>query len=511
MALRASLLTGVFLLAVVSAACSRRVERVLTTPDRAASLNEESFYLKVHMRNGDVYVLSDWQVDEGRRLVLGVGEHFDSHRALQSATTHEIPVADVALFETNVTRASPMVTVMAVITGVSAALTAACISNPKACFGSCPTFYAGDVLHAEGFSDAVAPSLERHDIDALFRVEPEGRTLTLRMTNEAYETHVVRAADVLVVPRPPGGRVFATSEGALWQATDLRAPSRCAASEGDCTAAVRAFDDDWRSSLADARDLATRETIALGFEAGAERAAGQQAVVISARQSFMTTFLFYQALAYMGRNAGFYLAELERGEPALRGKLGGAHALLGGIDVQVRDAQGAWRTAGTFYETGPLATDTQLVLLPEGADASELRLSLTQGYWRIDAVTLVTLGSQVTPQRVRPRAVLAPDQDAAGAHAALLDDARVLTTMPGDVYTLVYDLPGAPGAQELFLDSQGYYLEWMRDEWLPDESAAGLAMMLYFPELALRVLAPKFKQLEPTIEDMFWKSRYAAP
>lgn len=510
MALRAILLAGVFVLVVVSTACSRRVERSLTTPDRAASLDQESFYLKVHMRNGDLYVLSDWQVDEARRVVVGVGEHFDSHRALQSATTHEVRVDDVALFETNVTRTSPMVAVMAVITGVSAALTAACLNNPKACFGSCPTFYAGDVLHAEGFSDAVAPSLERHDIDALFRVAPAGRTLTLRMTNEAYETHVVRAADLLIAPRPPGGRVFATAEGALWQATDLRAPTRCAASEGDCAAALRAYDDDWRSSLADAHDLATRETITLGFEA-ADAAPGRQAVAISARQSFMTTFLFYQALAYMGRNAGFYLAELERGEPAVRSKLGGVHALLGGIDVQVRDAHGAWRTVGSFYETGPLATDTQLVLLPEGADARELRLSLTQGYWRIDAVALVTLGSQVAPQRVRPRAVIAPGKDAAGAHASLLDDARVLTTMPGDEYTLVYDLPGAPGEQELFLDSQGYYLEWMRDEWLADESAAGLAMMLYVPELALRVLAPRFKQLEPTIEDMFWKSRYAAP
>jgi hypothetical protein len=498
-------------LAVISAACSQRVERTLTTPDRAASLDEESFYLKAHMHTGDLYVLSDWKIDEARRLVIGVGEHYDSGRALLAVTTHEIPIDRVALFETNVQHDSPMVAVLAVVTGISVAVTAACLSKPKACFGSCPTFYVDGVLHAEGFSDAVSPSMERHDIDALPRVVPEGRTLTLRMTNEAYETHVVRAADVLVAPRPPGGRVFATSAGAMWQATDLRAPTRCAASEGDCTTTVRAFDDDWRSSVADARDLATRETIALAFEPGATPGTGQQAVVISARQSFMTTFLFYQALAYMGRKAGFYLAEIERGATAVPSKLAGMPALLGGIDVQVRDAQGAWRTVGSFYETGPLATDTQIVVLPEGADARALQLSLTQGYWRIDAVTLVTLGPQVTPQRIRPRAVIAPDKDAAGAHAQLLDDARVLAAMPGDEYALVYDLPGEPGAQELFLDSQGYYLEWMRDEWLADESEVGLAMMLYAPALALRVLAPKFKQLEPTIEEMFWNSRYAAP
>ena len=517
MSFRAHSLAGVFVLAVVSTACSQRVERGLTTPDRAASLSKRSTYLKVHMRNGDLYVLSDWQVDEARRVVVGVGEHFDSRRALLGVTTHEVSIDGVALFETNVQKSSPLIAVMGVVTGVSAAITAACLTNPKACFGSCPTFYVDGVLHAEGFSDAVTPSMEKHDIDALFRVEPEGRALALRMTNEAYETHVVRGADVLVAPRPPGGRVFATSAGELWQATDLRAPTRCAGHDGDCVAVVRAFDDAWLASAADGHDLATRETITLAFDespgagTGAASAAGQQAVVISARQSFMTTFLFYQVLAYMGSKAGFYLAEIERGEPGIQSKLGGMRALLGGIDVQVRDARGAWRTVGSFHEIGPLATDTQLVVLPEGADARELRLSLTQGYWRIDAVTLVTLGQQVTPRRLRPRAVIAPGKDAADAHARLLDDARVLTTMPGDEYTLVYDLPGEPGEQELFLDSQGYYLEWMRDEWMPEESAAGLAMMLYFPEVALRVLAPKFKRIEPTIEEMFWKSRYAAP
>lgn len=509
MSFRPSALAGVLVLAALAASCAQRVERTVTTPDLAGSLDQRSFYLKVHMRDGDLYVLSDWKVDEGRRMVLGAGEHFDSQRTLLSATTHEIPIDGVALFETNVQKKTPLITVLAVVTGVSASLTVACLSNPKACFGSCPTFYAGGVLHAEGFSDAVAPSLEKRDIDALFRVEPAGRELTLRMTNEAYETHVVRAVDLLVAPRPRGGRVFATSEGALWQATELRPPARCAGDEGDCAAKLRAFDDDWLAGAADAHDLAARETIALGFDRAEPDTAARRAVVISARQSFMTTFLFYQALAYMGSKAGFYLAEIERGQPAMRSKLAGMHALLGGIDVQVRDAEGEWRTVGSFEETGPLATETQMVILPEGADARELRLSLTRGYWRIDAVALVTLGDQVTPQRVRPRVVLAPGKDAADAHARLLDDARTLPTLPGDEYTLVYDLP--PGEHELFLDSHGYYLEWMRDEWLGEESAAGLAMMLYLPEVALRVLAPKFKQIEPTIEDMFWKSRYAAP
>ena len=50
------------------------------------------------------------------------------------------------LFETNKPESIPRnsLTVLAVVTGVSLAVTAMCLANPKACFGSCPTFYATD-------------------------------------------------------------------------------------------------------------------------------------------------------------------------------------------------------------------------------------------------------------------------------------------------------------------------------------------------------------------------------
>ena len=84
--------------------------------------------------------------------------------------------------------------------GISAAVTVVCLTNTKACFGSCPTFYAPEgermVLQAEGFSDSIAPSLERRDVDALFRTRPTGRDLQLRLTNEALETHVIKEANL---------------------------------------------------------------------------------------------------------------------------------------------------------------------------------------------------------------------------------------------------------------------------------------------------------------------------
>jgi hypothetical protein len=85
-----------------------------------------------------------------------------------------------------------------------------------------------------------------------------------------------------------------------------------------------------------------------------------------------------------------------------------------------------------------------------------------------------------------------------------------IVTQPGDAYDFTYQLPA--GAQyELFLDSRGYYLEWMRKEWLHETQPLAALKMLLDPAQALRDLAPAFKQLEPQAEALFWSSRYAHP
>jgi hypothetical protein len=95
------------------------------------------------------------------------------------------------------------------------------------------------------------------------------------------------------------------------------------------------------------------------------------------------------------------------------------------------------------------------------------------------------------------------------ARQRLLDSTLTLTTFPGDEYMLVYDLPGPAEDYELFVESRGYYIEWMRDEWLADEDMTRAAEMFLAPQQALRRLAPEFKQVEAEMENVFWNSKYA--
>jgi hypothetical protein len=494
-------------LAMLSAGCPHRLERKVGPTLQTVDM--EAPYLKCHMKNGDLYVLTAWKIDEVNKSIVGAGELHGTDRRIESRDSYRVALADVALFETNTVVTSPAVAGMAVIAGLSAILTTACIVEPKNCFGSCPTFYAPDdhggrsVLQAEGFSDSISPALESNDIDALWRTTGRGGPFTLTMTNEAYETHVVKAADLLAVPRPRGGRVLADAT-TLWSASRVSPPTACTAAEGDCLARVRNVDTDERWSLTDENDLAARETIELTFTPGTGT---QQALVVGARQSLVTTFLLYQGLAYLGTTATAWLAALERGDLGPR-EGGRKLQLLGNIEVQL-EKDGVWQTVGTVYETGPIATDVHLVMLPPGAEGERVRLSLPKGGWRIDSLALATITGKAKPLRIAPTAIrgtISKHYNAGRTAATTFP----IVTMPGDHYELDYTLP--PGAEyELFLDSRGYYLEWMRKEWLKEEAPFSALRMFLTPEQMLKELAPAYKKLEPKAEELFWRSRYAHP
>lgn len=505
-------MVGLAVLVMLPASCAERLERTLVKPTAAATLDKKSPYLKIHMKSGELYVLTQWSMSPDQTVVTGMGEHFDWQRNVLGVGPATVQLADVALLETNVTRISGPGVAMAIITGLSVAVTTACAINPKACFGSCPTFYVSDgkdmVLQAEGFSSSIAPSLEARDIDALYRARPRDRRMVVRMTNEAFETHVVRHVELLAVQRPAGGRVATTADGRFWQITDLSAPARCTAAEGECTAAVSQVDEHERFSYTDARNLAEREYIELGFEAKADAGGARLGLVVEARQTLLSTFLFYQALAYMGRRVGEIFAALERGDAATLERARQFRGLLGGIEVQLMDEHGGWQTVGELDETGPLATDVQMILLPPRAGAERIRLRLTQGHWRLGYVALARVADEVLPRILQPQKVEVVHGNEADARGALLDPERTLITLPGDDYRLEYELPAEPETWELFLASRGYYLEWMREEWVREEDPAKAALLLHWPELMLRLLAPAFKKVEPEMEGMFWKSRY---
>ena len=494
--------------------CDYMLKRKLTAPVQFQSLDNSSPFLKAHMSDGRVYILSSWKVDSENQTITGQGELRNPNRETLETGELTIPIDSVAIFETNTQHIPPEVKMLTLIAvGSTVVFVGAVVAADGQILGSCPTFYVSDgngpILQAEAFSASVTPSLEASDVDALYRARPTESRFEVQMKNEMLETHVVRHVDLLAVKRQPGGRVFQTADGTFWEADTIVESSAAAASEGDCLPLLRAVDGQERFSEADPEYLATRETLDLEFE---NVPVGSDGLVIAARESLMSTFLFYQGLSYMGRSAGQWIAAFERGDTILKKAVTGIGQTLGGIEVLLQDDTGKWISVAEVKETGPLATDVHLVKLPPlKRERVNIRLRLTKGHWRLDAVKLVKLGKQRNPIRLSPVAVNQNGVSADEAHQLLTDRKAALTTSPGDVYTLVYQLPKDFESYELFLESRGYYLEWMREAWLADENPALAAMMVFNPERALRVLAPEYKKIETEMEEKFWGSRYEKP
>ncbi|MCX6257484.1 MAG: hypothetical protein NTW49_06255, partial [Bacteroidia bacterium] len=101
-------------------------------------------FLKAHMKNGDVCIFQDkWEVNETKEQVSGYATRYDFNRSKTYEGSILIPADSVAIFETNIKPENPessRIASLCIITGIDVIMGVYCILNPKACFGSCPTF-----------------------------------------------------------------------------------------------------------------------------------------------------------------------------------------------------------------------------------------------------------------------------------------------------------------------------------------------------------------------------------
>lgn len=486
--------------------------REIINPGAKTTLDNRSPFLKIHLRNGRAYILSEWTVTD-KKILTGKGQLFDINRIPVANGTFTISSDSVVIFETNILEPSQAVGGLTILTGVSVVVTTLCIANPKACFGSCPTFYITDgkepILQAEGFSASIAPALEATDIDALYRATSTESDVHVTVKNEALETHVIRFAKLLAVPRTENTRVFVTPANEFYSCGMFISPSSAMSSEGDCLESIRYFDGVERFSLADSSNLASKEIIELKFDDVPD---GDLGLVIASRQTLLTTFLFYQTLAYMGSSAGDWLALLERQPLSIIDNAKSVGKVLGDIEFYVMNESSEWTLAASFSETGPLATDVRMLPMPASFHSSrKIQIRLNKGLWRLDHIALVPIQKKVNPIQLDPYLVIRDEEENAEAKDALIDSARTLITYPGDSYRLSYRLPDRADKYELFMKSRGYYLEWIREEWIKEEDPNKAAMMFFDPKGSLKELAPVFKKMEAQMEKQFWNSKYVRP
>jgi hypothetical protein len=497
-----------------SSCITQAIKRELHNTSEVSSLNKDLKYMKAHMKDGTVYLFSNWSFDRKNETITGFGRYLDTNRRLieerrlnenmlSSQPKFVLNIDQIALLETNDPGPS-LAGGLAVVTGVTAALTLFCLTNPKACFGSCPTFYAHDgeemTLMAEGFSKSVSPKLEANDIDMLYHAIPS-ELFKLKLTNEALETHSIRQANLLIFEKREGERVFVSPDGRFYKVNSVNSPLKWSAPENADIGIILCADGKEYFSSADPNNLNAKEEIILTFSSLDSSSKG---LVIGKRQTMMTTYLMYQGLAYMGNSTTFWMARLENGKYKSGRNI---FDILGGIEVYQKDKNGKWVYTGEIHETGPIASDFSIIPLHSVmGDKLEVKLVMNRGLWRVDFLGLAIIDNEVYPDVISPKKVEVVHGSDTDPITSLLDENKYLVTYPGDEYHIFYNLPHTNC--ELFLDSKGYYLEWMRSEWVEEQSLRNFRLMAKRPDKFLRRVAPAYSKLEPTMEETFWNSRY---
>lgn len=484
------------------------MKRLISTPAEVKKVNPDVPFLKAHLKDGSVALFTKWTIDEQNKHVSGQSVLRNTDRDIVKEGPDTITFDRISLFETNVINPSGASTSMSIISVGSAIVSVACIANPKACFGSCPTFYAWNgeemSLMAEGFSSSILPSLEATDIDHLYGTKPTERRFELKVTNEALETHVIRTASLLAVPRSIDNQVFISPRDEFFSVGNITVPQSCTGRDGECVELLKRFDKHERFSLADSFDLAERETLTVTFDTVPH---GKLGLVVSFRQTLLTTYLFYQTLAYLGNSASTLLAACERSD--LKTYIGKPGQILGGIEVLMPDTKGNPINIGEFNETGPIATNIQILPLPDHLPFPEtLFIRMAKGLWRLNHIALASIDTTVEPLRIVPSEVLRENKFDVEILEGLINKTKPLVTLPGDEYQIVYELPEDYDQYELFLESSGYYIEWLREEWLAEENIEKGLMMFTQPEKFLKSEAARYKDIEPYMEESFWGSRY---
>lgn len=514
----------IFLISICSfqQCATKKVSRELTQVENAKQLNPEREYLKVHMNTGELYVLHNWKTNEISKSIQGVGVHLDANRrptvnspsvknTNKSNTSPElnynIPYDDILIIETNNKSNNPGVATMIITSVLTVPLAIACIIEPKSCFGSCPTFFVQNLdnekLVAEGFSSSISRSMEEIDVDIVdFPALPGHMEITMK--NEALETHLVRSVNLLVCDREPGNSVFQASDGKFYEVGNLSAPEKALYNSESIADKISFRDETEWFSLADSFNLATKEEVFLEFE----NFSGLNGLVLDKRQSLMTTYLFYQMLAYTGTATSYLISEMETKKPSYKNRINKMYELLGGIEVAVKDEKGKWIEVGNIIESGPIASDMHLLKLPlNNSPKLHVRLRLTKGLWRINMVNLTSIKGERIPKRIYPEKVYSSGSLDSLSLNKLLDTNQYLVTYPGEEYRISYPIESNP-SQQYFLESQGYYIEWMREEWLKEENINNVKKAMLFPSSYLKKTAPYFKIHETKMESIFWDSKY---
>jgi hypothetical protein len=393
-----------------------------------------------------------------------------------------------------------------------------CLANPKACFGCCPTVYTrnGDSweFQAELFSYSISRLLESEDLDKLGQRVSADSLFTVRVANEALESHYINLMQLVAVRHPVGTVAFPTNEGGFVAVRDLHRPSSAVNSEGrDILQKVQSWDDQpYRSDSAMVRQgRSGRTSDWIDLRVRPPRGSRSATLILRLKNTLLSTVLFYEVvLGSQGVEAIDWTQRMNTDLP-YAALFRSVYAQFSGVKIMaLRD--GNWEMVGGVPDAGPVGWKPIAVQVPvENDNELVLRIEFFPDNIMIDylAFDFNTDQNQVEATVVSPSAVKDRTGELRPEILPLIqeDDSRYLVTEPRDVYRFTFDLPAAGKSEmSLFVRSKGYYTEWLRGSWISQPLAAERFDLFRIDQTMIK-LADMWVQERGTMESLFFRNR----
>jgi hypothetical protein len=199
-------------------------------------------------------------------------------------------------------------------------------------------------------------------------------------------------------------------------------------------------------------------------------------------------------------------------DPAYAALFRSVYQEFSGIRVSTLNGRD-WVQTATIRDVGPVGWKLVAARFPlDGAENLSVRLKFYPDNFMIDYVGCDFSNPSdlpVTEAVIHPVAV----RDQLGASRSdvnsLLeaDDGKYLSTEPGDVYRMTYDIPHpSSGAVTLMIRSKGFYTEWVRGTWITG-SREQRRFDLFRINETMDTLTDKWLRERKDMESMFFRTR----
>ena len=414
------------------------------------------------------------------RIVAGRGSRFTLKGVSEPTLEHHIPLDDISAmtyYQLKSSGASALGSMIMGLYGVTLApLSVYCLLCPKCCFGSCPTVYVDNTLRAELFSYSISQYFQEKDLDRIYSPAEEQTEIKIHVANEAMETHYINYLQPLQVIHPKDSHALPDQDQNVVVLQNLNEVSAAQNSTGqDIRHLLRKSDNKtFRSdSLFELRLESDELQDWITLEVPVEAEQQEVYLALRLRNTLLTTILFYDlvmesqgvfALEWMNRMQTDYLYACLFSE---------IYQKYAGLRIYVLE-DGQWSYKTRVGDVGPIAWKDMAIRVPikNAGESVKIKLEFFPDNLMIDKLNW---SSEIIPEDSL-QVISCPLLSIQNSDGTLLTDLDLLLsdqdedfliTYPGQSYHFTYQIKSAAGLQSsVFLSSQGYYIEWLRGNWI---------------------------------------------